>query len=233
MPSGQPRRLRVGDGVSGWSPCSAPSCSSFSNVPSARSRPTRPSRRKSRRHAVAAAGDVARRAAPYSQLQRGGILRQMFAYEVLRRRLRVHRAVRASITSTTQGVRRRRRGAPVWLRSGPTGCALYGLLSTPFLIFSLLYLGLGQLSSRRAPATTRRAAASAPSPRASRSRRSGTEEDAADDAQLAAEEAEEAAGVPAADGVVARLRDDARIGWGAGPPTSSGCRSCTGRGGDG
>ena len=109
----------------------------------------------------------------------------------------------------------RLRSALYWVR------ALYGLLSTPFLIFSLpLYLGLGQFVLTQSACTGYDEAGRcvrALSARESLEKKRKLEEDAADDAQLAAEEAEEAAGVPAADGVVARLRDDAADRVGARP----------------
>ena len=163
---------------------------------------------------------------PTVNFKRGGILRQMFAYEVC------CVAVCASIVSAyelwyhlddagrtadddaaLQLVRLR--SALYWVR------ALYGLLSTPFLIFSLpLYLGLGQFVLTQSACTGYDEAGRcvrALSARESLEKKRKLEEDAADDAQLAAEEAEEAAGVPAADGVVARLRDDAADRVGARP----------------
>ena len=163
---------------------------------------------------------------PTVNFKRGGILRQMFAYEVC------CVAVCASIVSAyelwyhlddagrtadddaaLQLVRLR--SALYWVR------ALYGLMSTPFLIFSLpLYLGLGQFVLTQSACTGYDEAGRcvrALSARESLEKKRKLEEDAADDAQLAAEEAEEAAGVPAADGVVARLRDDAADRVGARP----------------
>ena len=178
---------------------------------------------------------------PTVNFKRGGILRQMFAYEVC------CVAVCASIVSAyelwyhlddagrtadddaaLQLVRLR--SALYWVR------ALYGLLSTPFLIFSLpLYLGLGQFVLTQCVHRLRRGGPLRPRPLRARVRREETEARGGRRRRRSARRRGGGGGRrrPAADGVVARLRDDAADRVGRGPPRRQAAGAVRRRGGDG